>query len=172
MAEEEFFSLRDVADRLKVSEQTVRRWVKSGRLKAYKPGLEYRIQASDLQGFLESRTPKAEAPSPSPPELSEEERRMLELAAVEWARMAPRVRDFEDLTPSERREVFEAAWNLFKKLVAAFDLGYGAAADPLTHVSIAVDRMIAFYELQHERGSAEGDLYDLEEYRRRMRGVA
>jgi len=79
MIEEEFFSLRGVADRLKVSEQTVRRWVKAGQLKAYKPGLEYRILSSDLDKFLESHTPKAQAP-PSPPPAeeaaSEEERRI------------------------------------------------------------------------------------------------
>jgi excisionase family DNA binding protein len=84
---EEFFSLRDIAGRLKVSEQTVRRWVKSGQLKAYKPGLEYRILASDLEEFLESRSSKAQAPSP--PELTEEERRELVESVVEFLGWRP-----------------------------------------------------------------------------------
>jgi excisionase family DNA binding protein len=45
--------------------QTVRRWIKSGKLKAYKPGREYRILSSDLDEFLEARSsPKARAPLP------------------------------------------------------------------------------------------------------------
>jgi excisionase family DNA binding protein len=65
MSEERFLSLGDVAARLNVSEQTIRRWVKSGRLKAYKPGLEWRIAPEDLDEFLEARSsPKPQA-SPS-----------------------------------------------------------------------------------------------------------
>ena len=53
-SEEQFLSLEDVASRLQVSDQTVRRWVKSGKLTAYKPGLEYRIREADLQRFIEA----------------------------------------------------------------------------------------------------------------------
>jgi excisionase family DNA binding protein len=79
MSEDRFLSLGDVAARLNVSEQTIRRWVKSGRLKAYKPGLEWRIAPEDLDEFLEMRSsPKPQAsPSPEPSlndELDEERR--------------------------------------------------------------------------------------------------
>ncbi len=54
-AEDRFLSLEDVAKRLQVSDRTVRRWVKDGKLAAYKPGREWRIRPSDLEDFLESR---------------------------------------------------------------------------------------------------------------------
>lgn len=55
---EERLSLQEAADALGVSEQTARRWVKSGKLKAYKPGLRYLIPASAVEELLEG----AEAP--------------------------------------------------------------------------------------------------------------
>jgi excisionase family DNA binding protein len=72
-----FEEIEEVAERLLVDPQTVRRWIKSGRLKAYKPGREYRILSQDLDAFLESRSyPKAQAP-PSEPEGTEERRKAL-----------------------------------------------------------------------------------------------
>ncbi len=63
---ERLLSLEDVADRLQVSDQSVRRWIKAGRLAAYKPGLEWRIKPSDLEDFLETRSfPKVQAALPS-----------------------------------------------------------------------------------------------------------
>ena len=49
-SEELFLTLEDIAERLKVSVSTVRRWVKSGDLKAIKVGNrgQYRISAEDL----------------------------------------------------------------------------------------------------------------------------
>ena len=66
VSEEQFLSLEDVANRLQVSDQTVRRWVKAGKLAAYKPGLEYRIKGSDLEEFLKTRevSPKVQSPLP------------------------------------------------------------------------------------------------------------
>lgn len=61
-SEEQFLSLEDVATRLQVSDQTVRRWIKSGKLAAYKPGLEYRIRATDLEEFLRAREVRPKAP--------------------------------------------------------------------------------------------------------------
>jgi excisionase family DNA binding protein len=79
MAEQEgrFEGVEEVAERLLVDPQTVRRWIKSGNLKAYKPGREYRILSSDLDAFLEARSsPKDRSrPSPeAPEEVSGEER--------------------------------------------------------------------------------------------------
>jgi excisionase family DNA binding protein len=55
-----------IADELGVDVQTVRRWIQSGKLKAFKPGKEYRIREADLEEFLAAREvrPKAVA-SPS-----------------------------------------------------------------------------------------------------------
>lgn len=64
-SEEQMLSLEEVAERLQVSGQTIRRWIKGGRLMAYKPGLEWRIRPSDLEAFLETRGfPKALRSSP------------------------------------------------------------------------------------------------------------
>jgi excisionase family DNA binding protein len=118
---EEFFSLRDIADRLKVSEQTVRRWVKSGQLKAYKPGLEYRILASDLEEFLESRTPKGQA-SPSPPEVSDEERRHRELVE--------RVADFLGRRPPDLEERAEEYWDAMTQALERVEQNRRFVEDP------------------------------------------
>jgi len=81
-SEEQFLSLEDVANRLQVSDQTVRRWVKAGKLAAYKPGLEYRIRGSALEEFLKTREVRPKVPRRSPSEPSfndvlEEERRKI-----------------------------------------------------------------------------------------------
>lgn len=55
---EERLSLREAADALGISEVTARRWVKTGKLKAYKPGLKYLIPATAIEELLEG----AEAP--------------------------------------------------------------------------------------------------------------
>jgi excisionase family DNA binding protein len=79
MTEQEgrFEGVEEVAERLLVDPQTVRRWIKSGKLKAYKPGREYRILSNDLDSFLEARSsPKDRSrPSPKAPEEVGEERR-------------------------------------------------------------------------------------------------
>jgi excisionase family DNA binding protein len=51
--EEPTRSLSEVAGAMGVSERTVRRWIKSGRLKAYKPGRDYRIPEAALRQFIE-----------------------------------------------------------------------------------------------------------------------
>jgi excisionase family DNA binding protein len=51
---EERLSLRDAADALGISEVTARRWVKSGKLKAYQPGRKYLIPASAIEELLEA----------------------------------------------------------------------------------------------------------------------
>jgi excisionase family DNA binding protein len=81
--EERLLSLEDVANRLQVSDQSVRRWIKAGKLAAYKPGLEWRIRPSDLENFLQAHSyPKVQAPLPE----SSEERRAEWDAAVRSAR--------------------------------------------------------------------------------------
>jgi excisionase family DNA binding protein len=61
--EERHFSLSDVAIGLRVSERTVRRWIKSGKLRAYKPGRDFRIPESAVRELIEEGevSPKARA---------------------------------------------------------------------------------------------------------------
>jgi excisionase family DNA binding protein len=64
---ERFHTISEVARLLEVSDQSIRRWIKAGELKAYKPKKEYRIAESDLQEFLEGRAvPLVQTPSPEP----------------------------------------------------------------------------------------------------------
>ena len=51
--EDRQLSLAEVAGVMGVSERTVRRWIKSGKLRAYKPGRDYRIPESALRAFVE-----------------------------------------------------------------------------------------------------------------------
>jgi excisionase family DNA binding protein len=67
---EEFLSPEEVGERLGVSVYTVRRWIKTGQLRAFRPGKEYRIQESDLEEFLRAREVRPKAPRRSPSEPS------------------------------------------------------------------------------------------------------
>jgi excisionase family DNA binding protein len=55
---EERVSLQEAAKLLGISERQARRWIKSGKLRYYKPGLKYLIPASAVEDLLEG----AEAP--------------------------------------------------------------------------------------------------------------
>lgn len=46
-------STADVADRLLMSERSIRRWIKSGYLRSYKLGRTVRISEADLAVLLE-----------------------------------------------------------------------------------------------------------------------
>lgn len=62
--EERHLSLGEVAELLDKSERTVRRWIKSGKLKAFKPGRDYLIPESAIRELIERSEvyPKAQAP--------------------------------------------------------------------------------------------------------------
>jgi excisionase family DNA binding protein len=55
--QEEFMTVEDVGDKLKVHVQTVRRWLRAGELRGYLLGdrAGYRIRKADLVTFLEAR---------------------------------------------------------------------------------------------------------------------
>lgn len=55
LVEGTYYTLQEVADRLKVNYRTVYRWVHAGQLPAYKLGKEWRIEEEDLRSFLEAR---------------------------------------------------------------------------------------------------------------------
>lgn len=53
---DELINLTEAAQRLGVEMTTARRWVKQGKLPGYKlGGRTYRIKATDVEKFLESR---------------------------------------------------------------------------------------------------------------------
>src|SRR5215212_9715525 len=75
--EERLVPLSTVAGRLGVSERTVRRWIKAGKLKATRPGRDYRIPESALRELVEEGevSPKAPAPPSQRSLFNGEERR-------------------------------------------------------------------------------------------------
>jgi len=78
--EERYLSLSEAADALDISERTAYRWIKSGKLRAYKPGRDYRIPEAALKEAVEGSEvhPKEESRSSLEPSLFnglEDERR-------------------------------------------------------------------------------------------------
>lgn len=56
MAEERLYTVQEVATQLRTTPETVRRWLRSGRLRGIRLGgtkLGYRIAESDLARFLD-----------------------------------------------------------------------------------------------------------------------
>lgn len=55
--QEKMLTVKEVADRLSVSERQVRKWVESGELDRFRIGLRgYRIPESSLSDFVRRRT--------------------------------------------------------------------------------------------------------------------
>ncbi|MBW8297972.1 MAG: helix-turn-helix domain-containing protein [Hydrogenophaga sp.] len=52
MPHDQYQTVQEVADRLKISEATVRHWIKDGSLRAIDIGKGWRISDADLQDFL------------------------------------------------------------------------------------------------------------------------
>ena len=50
---EEFYSAQELADILRVNIMTIYRYIKAGKLKAYKIGKEFRIDKDEFNKFLE-----------------------------------------------------------------------------------------------------------------------
>jgi excisionase family DNA binding protein len=48
----------EVAERIKVTEQTVRRWLRSGELTGTLLGRVWRVSLADLKVFMDERKPK------------------------------------------------------------------------------------------------------------------
>jgi excisionase family DNA binding protein len=55
---EEWLTLQQIADELQLHIETVRDWVRTKRLAAYKVGRDYRVKRADLNKFLEERRTK------------------------------------------------------------------------------------------------------------------
>jgi len=61
--DDRWFTVAEIAERLKVEDQTVRRWLKSGELVGSNFGgrTGWRIREADVNAFLEQRAGKAAA---------------------------------------------------------------------------------------------------------------
>ena len=56
---DKLYDLEEVSKILQVHIETVRRYIKSGALRAAKIGKAYRVQERDLQAFIEARIKNA-----------------------------------------------------------------------------------------------------------------
>jgi excisionase family DNA binding protein len=55
MAEKPLLTTENVAELLQVDVETVRRYIREGKLRAIKLGREYRVRREDFEEFLEER---------------------------------------------------------------------------------------------------------------------
>jgi excisionase family DNA binding protein len=56
MNEQRLLTVREVAERIRSSPETVRRWLRQGKLRGFRPGgtkLGYRVPESELQRFIQ-----------------------------------------------------------------------------------------------------------------------
>jgi excisionase family DNA binding protein len=51
---EELFTVVEVAERLKVPQRTVKRWLLSGQLRGVKAGRKWRVKPSAIEQFLQA----------------------------------------------------------------------------------------------------------------------
>jgi excisionase family DNA binding protein len=66
MNEQRLLTVREVAERLRSSPETVRRWLRQGKLRGFRPGgtkLGYRVPESELQRFLQLAEHEGKSPS-------------------------------------------------------------------------------------------------------------
>jgi len=51
--QKEFYTAKELADKLRVNIMTIYRYIKAGKLKAYKIGKEFRIDKEEFNKFLD-----------------------------------------------------------------------------------------------------------------------
>ena len=54
----EFYTAKELAEKLQVNVMTIYRYIKAGKLKAYKIGKEFRIEQTEFNKFLEQAKTK------------------------------------------------------------------------------------------------------------------
>ncbi len=57
----EFMTVTEVAEQLQVAENTVRRWIREGKLEAFKVGRGYRVTKEQFNAFLQATSTKKES---------------------------------------------------------------------------------------------------------------
>jgi excisionase family DNA binding protein len=122
--EERHLSLSEAIDVLGISERTGYRWIKSGKLRAYKPGRDYWIPESAIKEVVEESKvrPKTDRRSPYEPSfndvLAEERRleqriRLLNSAAEMWEALAAgHLSDLERLSLEELLAIDAVSLNI------------------------------------------------------------
>lgn len=55
MQKEQYYTIQEIAEQLKVAYLTVYRWIKEGKLEAVRAGKQYRISAKALDKFLSNK---------------------------------------------------------------------------------------------------------------------
>ena len=58
MDEKDFYTAKDLAEKLGLNIMTIYRYIDAKKLKAYKIGKEFRIKKSDFEAFLERASTK------------------------------------------------------------------------------------------------------------------
>ena len=53
--DDEFYTIKEVAELLKVSEGAIRKWIKLGKLKGVRLGRIWRIRKGDFEAFVASK---------------------------------------------------------------------------------------------------------------------
>jgi len=56
--EEDFYTVEELAKKLRVKVYTIREYIRKGQLVAYKVGRDYRIKKEDYEDFLRKRRTK------------------------------------------------------------------------------------------------------------------
>lgn len=64
MVDDDFFTVPEVAQRLRVTAMTIYRWIEDGKLPAVQIAKHYRIRVSDLDAMLESSRVGADRSDP------------------------------------------------------------------------------------------------------------
>jgi len=52
MTQKDFYTTQELAEKLRVNIMTIYRYIKAGKLKAYKIGKEFRIEKKEFNNFL------------------------------------------------------------------------------------------------------------------------
>jgi excisionase family DNA binding protein len=66
MSEQRLLTVREVAERIRSSPETVRRWLRQGKLRGFRPGgtkLGYRVPEAELDRFL-AESDQLQPPTP------------------------------------------------------------------------------------------------------------
>jgi len=58
MKKQEYYTAKELAEKLRVNIMTIYRYIKAGKLKAYKIGKEFRINKGEFQRFLDKTKTK------------------------------------------------------------------------------------------------------------------
>jgi len=85
----DYVSVAEAANIASVQSQTIRAWIRSGKLTEYKAGRVLRVRRSELEAFLSAGPSPTTAPGLSPEDLADRRFRERQAAACERRSRAP-----------------------------------------------------------------------------------